>query len=64
MPERHAPPTTPLPGGKESAADRIVRLTREIARAEGQSYLGDPIKHPDTGAVIVKSCGSSQPNPF
>ena len=53
-----------MPGGKESAADRIVRLTREIARAEGQSYLGDPIKHPDTGAVIVKSCGSSHPNPF
>ena len=58
------PPKSPMPAEPESAADRIARLKREIARAEGQTYLGDPIKHPLTGKAVVKACGSAQPDPW
>lgn len=58
------PPKSPMPLERESPSDRIARLNREIARAEGQTYLGDPIKHPKTGKVVVKACGSPQPDPW
>lgn len=60
------PPQSALPpgGADESAADRIARLEREIAKAEGRVYLGDPLKHPVTNEVTVKPCGTPQPDPW
>lgn len=40
------------------------RIAREIAKAEGRVYLGDPLKHPVTNEVTVKPCGTPQPDPW
>lgn len=60
------PAQSPIPprAADESTQDRISRLEREIAKAEGRVYLGDPLKHPVTNEVTVKPCGTPQPDPW
>ena len=64
--EDAGPAQSPLPprGESETTEDRISRIAREIAKAEGRVYLGDPLKHPVTNEVTVKPCGTPQPDPW
>ena len=64
MPEANAAPMSPLPPREgETTAERIARIDRELARSEGRVYLGDQMRHPVTGTVVVKPCGTPQPDP-
>lgn len=66
MPDAQEPAASPLGMQSEQGEDpaaRIARIDREIARAEGRVYLGDQMKHPVTGKVVVKPCGAPQPDP-
>ena len=64
MEEANPVPQSPLPPRDgETGAERIARIDREIAKREGRVYLGDQMKHPLTGTVVVKPCGTPQPDP-